>query len=119
MRQFDTDLILFAGTQSYLALFEAAYCHCAQEIACETMAKQVKKRISDRHSLDRKRLDKDVFVVYNGPSVFKMSRFQTKCSAEFLSHYRPPMVKKSKYNESRIIDRHKSESSPLNWSKSW
>ena len=111
--------ILFAGTQSYLALFEAAYCHCAQEIACETMAKGVKKRISGRDRVDRKRLDKEVFVEYNGPSVFGMDRFMSKCTNKFLSQHRPPMIKKSKYNESRVIDRHKSESSSLNWNSCW
>ena len=120
VRQFDTDETLYRGIEDYLAVFEACYCHCAQEIVCETVAKEVKARLNNgRDRLDRAKVDKGVFIKINGSRLCESDRFVKKSSNKFLRQYRPPLVQKSKYNESRVIDRLNRLVSVFEWNQTW
>ena len=115
MRQFDVDPSLYKGKENYLALFEASYCLCGQEIVCETAVKSVKARLSGKEAMHRNRLDEEVFIQFNGPRLFEMDGFIEECSEVFLSRYREPLSVESKFRNSKFIDRLKRERSFLNW----
>ena len=43
VNQFDVGPLLYRGKEPFLASFEASYCHRAQAICCETVAKRERK----------------------------------------------------------------------------
>ena len=70
-----------------------------------------------RDRLDRAELDKEVFITCNGPRLFEMDPFISKCYNVFLSSYRPPLIQNTKYETSRVIDRLKKETSWFSWNE--
>ena len=89
--------------------------HCGQEIMCETAAKSVKARLQGKESMDRGRLDQQLFIQFNGPCLLEMDEFIKECSTAFLRLYRQPLTLQSKFRTSKVIERVQREHSFLNW----
>ena len=62
-------------------------------------------------------LQKQVFIDYNGPGLFRLDGFLKKCSDLFLRPYRLPPVNSSKYVLGSDIDRLKKATTVFVWSK--
>ena len=62
--------------------------------------------------MDRDRLDEEVFIEFNGPLLFEMDNFTSRCVSKFLALFKPPMTQKSKYEISKVI----AKMSFLRWS---
>ena len=55
----------------------------------------------------------------NGPGISQSDRFIKKCTELFLKLFRSPLVSKSKYKWSSVIDRLMKRVSTFVWSKTW
>ena len=79
------------------------------------MTKSVKKRLAGREGMNRSRLDKEVFIEFNGPRLFEMDKFMATCVSIFVSRYKPPMTQNSKNEISQVIAKLQAERSLLHW----
>ena len=75
----------------------------------------MKKRLAGKEGMDRSKLDKEVFIEFNGPRLFEMDNFMANCVRIFLSRWRAPMTRHNKYEISKVIAKLQAERSLLNW----
>lgn len=115
IRQFDINCNLYQGIHQFLAVYNACYSHMATEIPCEKIGKQIKGRLCNRERMGRTTLNKEIIIASNGPSISNMNAFILEASRIYLQNYRPPIAMKSKYNISRVIDKHNSKISNFVW----